>query len=118
MAATPHTDGVSPRDRHTSTLRESPQTLLHDDEEAPEWKEDLSDMLPKPGETCDDRVTPEIHGNTLFHYRRRKLLYRHSDVFAGTIGVTPANVDPIGAIGAYRGHKVCLIGTSSTTICN
>ena len=41
--------------------------LLQDDDENPEWKEDLSDMLPKPGEKCDDCITPTISGRSPFH---------------------------------------------------
>jgi len=70
--------------------------LVFDDDEEPEWKPEISDILPHQGEKLDDESPlPVIHGDGPFQKRVRKILNANRDTFARTIGPQPAVIDPM-----------------------
>lgn len=83
-------------DRHyVEFAKEDLLDLLYDDDENPEWKPEISELLPQAGEKLDDEALPEIQGNGKFQSLLRKILHANREVFSRTIHAEPALIEPM-----------------------
>jgi transposase InsO family protein len=70
--------------------------LLEEDQDVDlEWSDGLETMLPPTDGRVDESPLPEVHGNSLFHQKLRRLLQSHEKVFARTISTQPAKIQPM-----------------------
>lgn len=76
---------------------------LEEDDEVPEWREDISDFLPTNDRSKTPAVTsnesqsalPKVEGDSEFHQKIRDLLAKYKEVFLRTVTATPAQFTPM-----------------------